>query len=128
VTITNSEAPAASRLAGTRYALLGVMANIEAHGSAASRTVQTSPPLSAALDQEQIAELHSHDSSSVAPSRADQPRVLLRSPTMWALLYVPTLLVLSAVGYMLLHLHRGDPGRVPGSGDRDSPNAQPGDK
>jgi hypothetical protein len=101
------------------------MANLEAQRASLSHRVM--PPLGAA-EQERIAELHAHDSSSVAPSRADQPRVLLRSPTMWGLVYLPTLIVLMVLGYMLSHLHAGDPGRVPGSGDRDSPNAQPGDK
>jgi hypothetical protein len=50
----------------------------------------------------------------------------LRSPTMWSMLFVPALLALAAVIYMISNLHPG-PGRVPGVGDSGSPNAQPGD-
>ena len=51
---------------------------------------------------------------------------LFRSPVMWNLLFVPALLALAAVIYMISNLHPG-PGRVPGVGDSASPNAQPGD-
>ncbi len=102
------------------------MANLEVQ-QAPSSPIAIVTPAPDALDQEQIAELHSHDSSSVAVSRADQPRVLLRSPTMWGLLYLPTLLAATVIGYMVFHVHAG-PGRVPGGGDRGSPNAQPGDR
>jgi hypothetical protein len=78
-------------------------------------------------DSEQLAERHVHDSSSVAPARADQPGVLLRSPVMWGLLYLPALTLITVLGYMVHHLHSG-PGRVPGVGDLGSANAQPGDK
>ena len=79
------------------------------------------------LDHEQIAERHVHDSSSVAPSRAEQAGLLLRSPTMWGLLYLPALTVIAALAYMAIHLCPG-PGRIFGAGDRGSPNAHPSDK
>jgi len=50
----------------------------------------------------------------------------LRSPVMWNMLFVPALLALAAVIYMISNLHPG-PGRVPGVGDSGSPNGQPGD-
>lgn len=78
--------------------------------------------------REIIAQEHAHDSSSVATSRADQPRVLLRSPIMWGTLYLPGLALIAIVAYMVAHLRAHDPGRVPGAGDRASPHAQPGDK
>lgn len=102
------------------------MANLEAQRAPSSPTASVTPP-AAELDQEQIAELHSHDSSSVAVSRADQPRVLLQAPAMWGLVYVPMLLAATVLGYMVFHLDPG-PGRVPGGGDRGSPHAQPGDR
>lgn len=77
---------------------------------------------------EAIAERHAHDSSSVALSRANQPRVLLRSPMMWGVLFAPTLVLIALAVYMIAHLEPHDPGRVPGAGDRDSPHAQPGDR
>jgi hypothetical protein len=46
---------------------------------------------------------------------------------MWGLLYLPALTVIAVVAYMLFQLQPG-PGRVPGAGDRSSPNAQPGDR
>jgi len=79
------------------------------------------------LEHQKIASEHVRDSSSVAPSRADQASVLLGSGLMWVLLYLPTLVAIAALSYMLLNLRSG-PGRVPGAGDRGSPNAQPGDK
>jgi hypothetical protein len=78
--------------------------------------------------RELIARQHARDSSSVASSRADQPRVLLRSPIMWGILYLPALALIAIVAYMVVHLRAHDPGRVPGAGDRTSPHAQPGDK
>jgi hypothetical protein len=78
-------------------------------------------------DREQIAEKHVHDSSSVAPSRSEQASVLLHSPTMCGLLYLPALTVIAVLAYMVSQLHPG-PGRVFGTGDQGSPNAQPGDK
>jgi hypothetical protein len=58
---------------------------------------------------------------------AQELRALLRSPTMWAVLYLPGLTAIALLVYMMLHLDRG-PARAPGVGDRGSPNAQPGDK
>ncbi|HYQ04131.1 MAG TPA: hypothetical protein VER96_35910 [Polyangiaceae bacterium] len=81
------------------------------------------------LDAEraEIAEMHAGDSSSVVPPRAEQRAVLLRSGTMWGLLYLPLLTVIVVLSYMMVNLRSG-PGRIPGAGDRASPNAQPGDK
>jgi hypothetical protein len=102
------------------------MAHTEINGSPLPPTMSRSVRERVELERERIAENHAHDSSSVAPSRAAQPTVLLRSPTMWGLLFLPTLTVIAVLSYMMLNLRSG-PGRVPGAGDRASPNAQPGD-
>lgn len=78
-------------------------------------------------ERAQIAEMHVRDSSSVTPPRSEQAAVLLRSGTMWGLLYLPLLVVIAVFSYMMFNLRSG-PGRVPGAGDGASPHAQPGDK
>lgn len=78
-------------------------------------------------EREKIADRHASDSSSMAPPRAQQAAVLLRSGTMWGLLYLPMIVVIAVLSFMIYNLRSG-PGRIPGAGDRASPNAQPGDK
>lgn len=78
-------------------------------------------------EREQIAQQHAGDSSSMVPPRAQQTAVMLRSGTMWGLLYLPLIAVIAVLSFMMVNLRSG-PGRIPGSGDGASPNAQPGDK
>lgn len=64
-----------------------------------------------------IAEAHAHDSGSVAPSRADQPYVPLRSATMWAIMLF-TIAAVVALGYMVVHLHSTPTTHISGPNDR----------
>lgn len=60
--------------------------------------------LNAPFPPDDIAEQHAHDSGSVAPSRAEQPYLALRSATMWALMLF-TLAAVGALGFMIVHVH-----------------------
>jgi len=102
------------------------MANTQMYPSAFQHATLLEERRRMAFEREKIAEEHARDSSSVAPPRAEQAAVLFRSSVMWGVLYLPMLMVIAAVSYMLVHLDPG-PGRVP-SGDRGSPNAQFGDR
>jgi len=59
--------------------------------------------MNAPFPPDDIAEQHAHDSGSVAPSRAEQPYIALRSATMWALLLF-TLAAMGALGFMIFHV------------------------
>ncbi|HEX3774037.1 MAG TPA: hypothetical protein VHV51_06200 [Polyangiaceae bacterium] len=56
------------------------------------------------IEQEARATAHVHDSSSVAPSRAEQWSLPLHSPVMLSLI-VFGLLAFGALGFMLVHVH-----------------------
>lgn len=73
-----------------------------------------------------IAEQHAHDSGSVAPSRAEQPYIPLRSATMWAIMLF-TIAAVAALGYMIVHLHSTPTTHVEGPNDQPA-NVQPGYK
>jgi hypothetical protein len=73
-------------------------------------------------DADAIAEQHVHDSSSVAPSRADQPGILMRSPAMWVL-YLLTAFVIAGLGYMALHTSASQAGMAHGSEKQPAPRA-----
>jgi hypothetical protein len=102
------------------------MANKETYPSPALATMSDALLERGDSKREKIAEKHAADSGPITPSRAEFA-TLIRSPTMWGLLYLPLLLVLAVVAYMVDNLRPG-PGRVYGSGDGASPNAQSGDK
>jgi hypothetical protein len=103
------------------------MASSETHSTAFPEVISREDRERLDAEREQIAQIHSGDSSSMVPPRAQQTTVLLRSGTMWGLLYLPMIAVIAVLSFMLVNLRSG-PGRVPGSGDRASPNAQPGDR
>jgi hypothetical protein len=69
-----------------------------------------------------IAEQHIHDSSSLAPSRADQAATLLRSPGMWVL-YLLTAFVIVGLVFMAMHLHPSD-STVHGPADESAPSTR----
>jgi len=103
------------------------MAHSETYSSAFDSVISREERSRVESERKQIAEQHVRDSSSVAPPRADQAWLMFRSGTMWGLLYLPLLLVVAALTFMMVNLRSG-PGRVGGAGDGASPNAQPGDR
>ena len=73
-----------------------------------------------------IAEQHVNDSGSVAPSRAAQPYLPLRSATMWAIMLF-TLAALASVAYMIVNVHSTPATHIEGPNDKPSLE-QPGYK
>lgn len=72
--------------------------------------------------EDPVAKQHADDSSSLAPSRADEVARTLRSPTMW-LLFLITLATLVGLVFMAFRLHPVDAGQVRGPADEAAPNA-----
>src|SRR6185503_178225 len=91
-------------LGGTASATAQPMAEPQIQSAAAAPTNTGISTAQIEQQREIIAQEHTHDSSSVATSRADQPRVLLRSPIMWGTLYLPALVLIAIVAYMVAHL------------------------
>jgi len=73
--------------------------------------------LNAPFPPDDVAERHAHDSGSVAPSRADQPYVALRSATMWAIMLF-TLAAIGALGFMIVHLRSTPTTHLEGPNDK----------
>ena len=82
--------------------------------------------LNAPFPPDAVAEQHAHDSGSVAPSRAEQPYLPLRSATMWAIMLF-TLAALAALAFMIVHLHSTPATHIQGPNDTPSLE-QPGYK
>ncbi|HEY4107268.1 MAG TPA: hypothetical protein VGM44_25395 [Polyangiaceae bacterium] len=79
------------------------------HSEASKPTVEQAdavPPIAPDpfIAQEARAVAHMHDSSSVAPSRAEQWSLPLHSPVMLSLI-VFAMLAFGALGFMLVHVH-----------------------